>query len=35
MDNILLNLQQGDDSDVIYLDYSKAFDKVDHEILFI
>ena len=33
MDNILLNLQQGDDSDVIYLDYSKAFDKVDHEIL--
>ena len=32
-DNILLNLQKGDDSDVIYLDYAKAFDKVDHEIL--
>jgi len=32
-DTILLNLQQGDDTDVIYLDYAKAFDKVDHEIL--
>ena len=32
-DNILINLQKGDDSDVIYLDYAKAFDKVDHEIL--
>ena len=26
-------LQKGDNSDVIYLDYAKAFDKVDHEIL--
>ena len=32
-DNLISNLQNGDDSDVIYLDYSKAFDKVDHEIL--
>ena len=30
---ILENLLQGKDTDSIYLDYAKAFDKVDHEIL--
>ena len=33
IDIILENLQHGMDTDVIYLDYAKAFDKVDHEIL--
>ena len=28
MDTILQNLQKGDDSDVIYLDFAKAFDKI-------
>ena len=27
------NLIQGKDTDVLYLDYAKAFDKVDHSIL--
>ena len=31
--NILQNLQNDMDTDVIYLDYAKAFDKVDHQIL--
>ena len=33
IDAILLNALDGADTDVIYLDYQKAFDKVDHEIL--
>ena len=33
MENILRNLQENNEVDVIYLDYAKAFDKVDHEIL--
>ena len=33
IDTILQNLQNNIDTDVIYLDYAKAFDKVDHEIL--
>ena len=33
MDHILKCLNSGDEVDVIYLDYAKAFDKVDHKIL--
>ena len=33
IDIILKNLQNDIDTDVIYLDYAKAFDKVDHQIL--
>ena len=33
VDSILKNLQENKEVDVIYLDYAKAFDKVDHEIL--
>ena len=33
VDNILKTLNSGDEVDVIYLDYAKAFDKVDHNIL--
>ena len=33
IDDILQNTLNGDESDVIYLDFAKAFDKVDHEIL--
>ena len=33
IDNILHNALEGSDTDVIYLDFQKAFDKVDHEIL--
>ena len=32
-DDILLNLLNQSETDVIYLDFAKAFDKVDHEIL--
>ena len=32
-DDILNKLQGGDNVDQIYLDYEKAFDKVDHRIL--
>jgi len=32
-ENIISNLQKGGDVDVIYLDFAKAFDKVDHGIL--
>ena len=32
-DNILQDIQEGDNVDVIYLDFAKAFDKVDHGIL--
>ena len=32
-DEILNNLNQGYETDVLYLDYAKAFDKVDHNIL--
>ena len=32
-DTILRNLNSGDETDVIYLDFSKAFDKVDHGLL--
>ena len=33
VDNILKTLNNGEEVDVIYLDYAKAFDKVDHKIL--
>ena len=33
IDMVLLNFIQNKDTDCIYLDYAKAFDKVDHEIL--
>ena len=33
IDHIIKNLQNNTDTDVIYLDYAKAFDKVDHQIL--
>lgn len=33
MHQILRNLEQGMDTDVIYLDFAKAFDKVDHGLL--
>ena len=33
IDDILNNLNEDSESDVIYLDFAKAFDKVDHEIL--
>ena len=33
IDKILKNLLNNNDTDAIYLDYSKAFDKVDHRIL--
>ena len=32
-DEILNNLNNSDETDVLYLDYAKAFDKVDHNIL--
>jgi len=32
-DNILENFLDGNDTDCIYLDYAKAFDKVDHALL--
>ena len=32
-DDILADLSQGKDVDVIYLDFAKAFDKVDHKLL--
>ena len=32
-DNIVRNLNSGSETDVIYLDFSKAFDKVDHKLL--
>ena len=34
-DKIIKHLHNHDEVDVIYLDYAKAFDKVDHEILMI
>ena len=33
VDDILENALQGLETDVIYLDFAKAFDKVDHDIL--
>ena len=33
IDTILKSLNSGEEVDVIYLDYAKAFDKVDHNIL--
>ena len=33
IDIILNNLLENKDTDVIYLDYAKAFDKVDHQLL--
>ena len=35
MDFILDNYQDDAETDVIYLDYAKAFDKVDHELLLV
>ena len=32
-DKILNNLNNSDETDVLYLDYAKALDKVDHNIL--
>ena len=32
-DEIITNFQNGLDTDCIYLDYAKAFDKVDHQLL--
>ena len=32
-ENVLTGLLDGEDTDAIYLDYAKAFDKVDHELL--
>ena len=32
-DDIMLGLTKGADTDAIYLDYAKAFDKVDHRLL--
>ena len=32
-DEILLNMNAGYETDVIYLDYAKAYDKVDHKLL--
>ena len=32
-DNIMLGLLNGHDTDAIYLDFAKAFDKVDHKLL--
>ena len=32
-DEVLLNCMDGSDTDCIYLDYAKAFDKVDHGLL--
>ena len=34
-DDILKVLAEGSNADVIYLDFSKAFDKVDHNILLL
>ena len=34
MDNIFRNPLQNSEVDVIHLDFAKAFDKIDHEILF-
>ena len=33
VDSVLKCLNSGDEVDTIYLDYAKAFDKVDHKIL--
>ena len=33
VDNILKTVDKGEEVDVIYLGYAKAFDKVDHKIL--
>lgn len=32
-EKIFANLANGEDTDTLYLDYAKAFDKVDHELL--
>ena len=32
-ENIYKNMINGKDTDVVYLDFAKAFDKVDHNIL--
>ena len=32
-DNLLENVKKGHNVDVIYLDFAKAFDTVDHDIL--
>ena len=33
VDTVLRSFNEGNEVDVIYLDYSKAFDKVDHRLL--
>ena len=33
VDSILSILESGDEVDTVYLDFAKAFDKVDHNIL--
>lgn len=32
-EEILRNIQEGENADIIYLDFAKTFDKVDHSIL--
>ena len=32
-EKLFANLANGEDTDTLYLDYTKAFDKVDHELL--
>ena len=34
-DNIIESFQSGKDFDAIYLDYAKAFDKIDHRLLLV
>ena len=35
LDNVITSLEEGNQVDAIYLDFAKAFDKVDHDILLL